>query len=82
SDAAVCGLLEVALSLALAVVSWKDVARYIWDWSPVVKRGTLVVVVNGVARSGYIAGFGGSMITNLEGGSINAAVIVLVLVFC
>jgi hypothetical protein len=74
------GLLAVSLMLALHVVPWKDITRYNSAWNTLVNLATLVVMANGLTRSG-IDWFANTMSTHLEGFSPNATVIVLVLVF-
>nr|AUN36640.1 citrate succinate antiporter [uncultured bacterium] len=60
---------------------WKDITRYNSAWNTLVNLATLVVMANGLTRSGFIDWFAGTMSTHLEGFSPNATVIVLVLVF-
>ncbi len=67
--------------LALHVVPWKDITRYNSAWNTLVNLATLVVMANGLTRSGFIDWFAYTMSTHLEGFSPNATVIVLVLVF-
>ncbi|MGV3958243.1 citrate/succinate antiporter CitT [Citrobacter freundii] len=80
-DATAVGLLAVSLMLALHVVPWKDITRYNSAWNTLVNLATLVVMANGLTRSGFIDWFANTMSTHLEGFSPNATVIVLVLVF-
>ncbi|MBE9877678.1 citrate/succinate antiporter CitT, partial [Escherichia coli] len=80
-NATAVGLLAVSLMLALHVVPWKDITRYNSAWNTLVNLATLVVMANGLTRSGFIDWFAGTMSTHLEGFSPNATVIVLVLVF-
>lgn len=77
---AVC-LLAVSLMLALQVVSWKDITKYSSAWNTLVNLATLVVMANGLTRSGFIDWFARTMSTHLDGFSPNMAVIALVLVF-
>ncbi|EAS3578343.1 DASS family sodium-coupled anion symporter [Salmonella enterica] len=67
--------------LALHVVPWKDITRYNSAWNTLVNLATLVVMANGLTRSGFIDWFANTMSTHLEGFSPDATVIVLVLVF-
>ena len=80
-NATAVGLLAVSLMLALHVVPWKDVlaiTAHGTRWS----TWRLVVMANGLTRSGFIDWFANTMSTHLEGFSPNAtALIVLVLVF-
>ena len=80
-DATAVGLLAVSLMLALHVVPWKDITKYHSAWNTLVNLATLVVMANGLTRSGFIDWFASTMSTHLEGFSPNATVIVLVLVF-
>ncbi len=80
-NATAVGLLAVSLMLALHVVPWKDITRYNSAWNTLVNPATLVVMANGLTRSGFIDWFANTMSTHLEGFSPNATVIVLVLVF-
>lgn len=70
-----------ATMVDLHVVPWKDITRYNSAWNTLVNLATLVVMANGLTRSGFIDWFAGTMSTHLEGFSPNATVIVLVLVF-
>ncbi|ELO61931.1 citrate:succinate antiporter, partial [Salmonella enterica subsp. enterica serovar Enteritidis str. 543463 42-20] len=63
------------------VVPWKDITRYNSAWNTLVNLATLVVMANGLTRSGFIDWFANTMSTHLEGFSPDATVIVLVLVF-
>ncbi|EHM6396285.1 anion permease [Salmonella enterica subsp. enterica serovar Agona] len=80
-NATAVGLLAVSLMLALHVVPWKDITRYNSAWNTLVNLATLVVMANGLTRSGFIDWFANTMSTHLEGFSPDATVIVLVLVF-
>ncbi|PKR37621.1 hypothetical protein CU560_03515 [Serratia ureilytica] len=42
--------------LALHVVSWKDITKYSSAWNTLVNLATLVVMANGLTRSGFIDG--------------------------
>lgn len=52
-DATAVGLLAVSLMLALHVVPWKDITRYNSAWNTLVNLATLVVMANGLTRSGF-----------------------------
>lgn len=80
-DATTVCLLAVSLMLALQVVSWEDITRYKSAWNTLVNLATLVVMANGLTRSGFVDWFATTMSTHLEGFSPNITVIVLVLVF-
>ncbi|MCS2163552.1 anion permease [Scandinavium sp. H11S7] len=80
-NATAVGLLAVSLMLALHVVPWKEVTKYTGAWNTLVNLSTLVVMANGLTRSGFIKWFADTMSTHLEGFSPNATVVVLVLVF-
>ncbi|MCX8956007.1 anion permease [Erwinia psidii] len=80
-NATAVALLAVALMLALRVVPWKDVTQYSSAWNTLVNLATLVVMANGLTRSGFIDWFSLSMSRHLEGFSPQGTVIVLVLVF-
>ncbi|EXU76902.1 anion permease [Erwinia mallotivora] len=80
-SATAVALLAVALMLALRVVPWKEVTRYSSAWNTLVNLATLVVMANGLTRSGFIDWFSATMSRHLEGFSPQGTVIVLVLVF-
>ncbi|AKM46224.1 Di- and tricarboxylate antiporter [Edwardsiella anguillarum] len=80
-NATAVALLAVALMLALHVVPWKDVTKYSGAWNTLVNLSTLVVMANGLTRSGFIEWFAKTMSTHLAGFSPTATVIALVLVF-
>ncbi|HDL7750223.1 TPA: anion permease [Yersinia enterocolitica] len=80
-DATAVGLLAVSLMLALHVVSWKDITKYSSAWNTLVNLATLVVMANGLTRSGFIDWFANTMSTHLDGFSPNMTVVALVLVF-
>lgn len=80
-SATAVALLAVALMLALRVVHWKEVTRYSSAWNTLVNLATLVVMANGLTRSGFIDWFSATMSRHLEGFSPQGTVIVLVLVF-
>jgi len=80
-DATAVGLLAVSLMLALHVVPWKDITKYNSAWNTLVNLATLVVMANGLTRSGFIDWFAKTMSTHLEGFSPTGTVIALVLVF-
>lgn len=79
-DATAVCLLAVSLMLALHVVSWKD-RKYSSAWNTLVNLATLVVMANGLTRSGFIDWFAQTMSTHLDGFSPNMTVVALVLVF-
>lgn len=74
-------LLAVSLMLALQVVSWKNITKYSSAWDTLVNLATLVVMANGLTRSGFIDWFARTMSMHLDGFSPNMAMISLVLVF-
>ncbi|MNC27054.1 Citrate carrier [compost metagenome] len=74
-------LLAVSLMLALNVVSWKAITQYSSAWNTLVNLATLVVMANGLTRSGFIDWFAETMSTHLDGFSPNMTVAALVLVF-
>lgn len=80
-DATAVGLLAVALMLILHVVAWKDITKYSSAWNTLVNLATLVVMANGLTRSGFIKWFADTMSHHLSGFSPNSTVVVLVLVF-
>ncbi|AOV98250.1 anion permease [Edwardsiella hoshinae] len=80
-NATAVALLAVALMLALHVVPWKDVTKYSGAWNTLVNLSTLVVMANGLTRSGFIEWFAKTMSVHLAGFSPTATVIALVLVF-
>ncbi|VEA66719.1 Citrate/succinate antiporter [Serratia plymuthica] len=80
-DATTVCLLAVSLMLALHVVSWKDITKYSSAWNTLVNLATLVVMANGLTRSGFIDWFAQTMSTHLDGFSPNMTVVALVLVF-
>lgn len=80
-DATAVGLLAVSLMLALHVVSWKDITKYSSAWNTLVNLATLVVMANGLTRSGFIDWFANTMSTHLDGFSPTITVVALVLVF-
>uniref|UniRef100_UPI00201DF2A2 anion permease n=1 Tax=Escherichia coli TaxID=562 RepID=UPI00201DF2A2 len=80
-DATAVCLLAVSLMLALHVVSWKDITKYSSAWNTLVNLATLVVMANGLTRSGFIDWFAQTMSTHLDGFSPNMTVVALVLVF-
>ncbi|MGL6017185.1 MAG: DASS family sodium-coupled anion symporter, partial [Gibbsiella quercinecans] len=80
-DATTVCLLAVSLMLALHVVSWKDITKYSSAWNTLVNLATLVVMANGLTRSGFIDWFAGTMSTHLDGFSPKMTVAALVLVF-
>lgn len=55
-NATAVGLLAVSLMLALHVVPWKDITRYNSAWNTLVNLATLVVMANGLTRSGLLTG--------------------------
>lgn len=63
-NATAVGLLAVSLMLALHVVPWKDITRYNSAWNTLVNPATLVVMANGLTRSGFIDWFAGTMSTH------------------
>lgn len=63
-NATAVGLLAVSLMLALHVVPWKDITRYNSAWNTLVNLATLVVMANGLTRSGFIDWFAGTMSTH------------------
>lgn len=77
---AVC-LLAVSLMLALHVVSWKAITQYSSAWNTLVNLATLVVMANGLTRSGFIDWFATTMSTHLSDFSPTMTVVALVLVF-
>ena len=80
-DATAVCLLAVSLMLALHVVSWKEITKYSSAWNTLVNLATLVVMANGLTRSGFIDWFAQTMSTHLDGFSPNMTVVALVLVF-
>ncbi|QIE25448.1 L-tartrate/succinate antiporter [Caballeronia sp. SBC1] len=80
-DATAVGLLAVSLMLVLRVVSWSDVTKYSSAWNTLVNLATLVVMANGLTRSGFIDWFARTMSVHLNSFSPVMAVMVLVLVF-
>ncbi|ACR67470.1 anion permease [Edwardsiella ictaluri] len=80
-NATAVALLAVALMLALHVVPWKDVTKYSGAWNTLVNLSTLVVMANGLTRSGFIEWFAKTMGAHLADFSPTATVIALVLVF-
>ncbi len=60
-NATAVGLLAVSLMLALHVVPWKDITRYNSAWNTLVNLATLVVMANGLTRSGFIDWFAGTI---------------------
>ena len=80
-DATAVGLLAVSLMLALHVVAWKDITKYSSARNTLVNLATLVVMANGLTRSGFIDWFANTMSTHLDGFSPNMTVVALVLVF-
>lgn len=80
-DATTVCLLAVSLMLALHVVSWKDITKYSSAWNTLVNLATLVVMANGLTRSGFIDWFALTMSTHLDGFSPDMTVVALVLVF-
>lgn len=80
-DATAVGMLAVSLMLALHVVPWKEITKYNGAWNTLVNLATLVVMANGLTRSGFIKWFADTMSAHLEGFSPTATVIALVLVF-
>lgn len=63
-NATAVGLLAVSLMLALHVVPWKDITRYNSAWNTLVNLATLVVMANGLTRSGFIDWFANTMSTH------------------
>ncbi len=80
-DATAVGLLAVSLMLILHVVAWKDITKYSSAWNTLVNLATLVVMANGLTRSGFIKWFADTMSHHLSGFSPSATVVALVLVF-
>ncbi|MFC0140406.1 anion permease [Erwinia mallotivora] len=80
-SATAVALLAVALMLALRVVPRKEITRYSSAWNTLVNLATLVVMANGLTRSGFIDWFSATMSRHLEGFSPQGTVIVLILVF-
>lgn len=80
-DATAVGLLAVSLMLLLHVVAWKDITKYSSAWNTLVNLATLVVMANGLTRSGFIKWFADTMSHHLSGFSPSATVVALVLVF-
>lgn len=80
-NATAVGLLAVSLMLALHVVPWKDITKYHSAWNTLVNLATLVVMANGLTRSGFIDWFANTMSQHLEGFSPSGTVVALVLVF-
>ncbi|MEJ4043719.1 anion permease [Erwinia sp. SLM-02] len=80
-NATAVGLLAVSLMLALHVVPWKDITKYHSAWNTLVNLATLVVMANGLTRSGFIDWFANTMSRHLEGFSPSGTVVALVLVF-
>ena len=65
----------------MGTLTRKEMTRYNSAWNTLVNLATLVVMANGLTRSGFIDWFATTMSAHLEGFSPNATVIVLVLVF-
>ncbi len=80
-NATAVGLLAVSLMLALHVVPWKAITQYHSAWNTLVNLATLVVMANGLTRSGFIDWFAQTMSQHLEGFSPSGTVVALVLVF-
>ncbi|WP_395755425.1 anion permease [Edwardsiella ictaluri] len=80
-NATAVSLLAVALMLALHVVPWKDVTGHSGAWNTLVNLSTLVVMANGLTRSGFIEWFAKTMGAHLADFSQTATVIALVLVY-
>jgi len=80
-NATLVGLIAVSLMLALRIVPWKDVTHYSSAWNTLVNLSTLVVMANGLTKSGFIGWFAEMMRNHLEGLSPTATIIALVLVF-
>ena len=55
--------------------------KYSSAWNTLVNLATLVVMANGLTRSGFIDWFAQTMSTHLDGFSPNMTVVALVLVF-
>jgi len=80
-DATLVALIAVSLMLALRVVPWKEVVNYSSAWNTLVNLATLVVMANGLTKSGFISWFAGTMDAHLKGLSPSVTIIALVLVF-
>jgi citrate:succinate antiporter len=80
-NATAVGLLAVSLMLALGVVRWSDITKYSSAWNTLVNLATLVVMANGLTRSGFIDWFAHTMSGYLGGVEPVMAVPILVLVF-
>jgi len=80
-SATAVALLAVSLMLALHVVPWKAITQYHSAWNTLVNLATLVVMANGLTRSGFIDWFATTMSRHLEGFSSSGTVVALVLVF-
>ena len=67
--------------LVFRVVNWSDITRYSSAWNTLVNLATLVVMANGLTRSGFMDWFARTMSVHLNSFSPVMAVAVLVLVF-
>jgi len=80
-NATLVGLIAVSLMLALRVVPWKSITNYSSAWNTLMNLATLVVMADGLTKSGFIKWFADMMQSHLEGFSPTATIIALVLVF-
>ena len=80
-DATAVCLLAVSLMLALHVVSWKEITKYSSARNTLVNPATLVVMANGLTRSGFIDWFAqtmsthGRLLAEHDGGGAGAGVL-------
>ncbi len=88
-NATAVGLLAVSLMLALHVVPWKDITRYNSAWNTLVNLATLVVMANGLTRSGFIDWFSryheyapGRILTKRNGDCTGSGVLLCTLPVC
>jgi citrate:succinate antiporter len=80
-NSTVVALLAVALMIAIGVVKWSEITAYKTAWNTLVNLATLVVMANGLTKSGFIDWFDSLVSSHLHGMSPLIALIVLVLIF-
>jgi len=80
SPTSVC-LLAVSLMIITQIVEWNDITKYSTAWNTFVNLATLVIMANGLTRSGFIGWFSTTMSTHMDGFSPDLTIAILVLLF-
>ena len=81
ADAAIVAFGVISALLVLGVVKWEDMARYHSAWTTIVLLATLVAMADGLARTGFVKWFAGSVGAHVAGLEPMTVMMVLIAVY-